>query len=158
MRLASIAYRPRTGFHASAPGLMLLLTVGCGPAATAPSSIEATAATSATTIATASPGPSASATVPAGFPLMPGSEAVASLPDDPRLVARWTSAADGAQVYAFFAEALPAAGFHVDQLAPGGEAAIITFSAPGSAQLALSLTAHGDGTRIDLRLPDAASE
>jgi hypothetical protein len=89
---------------------------------------------------------------------MPGSEEVASLPDDPELVARWTSTGNGAQVYDFFVQALPAAGFGVDQLAPGGEAAIITFSGPGDSQYAVSLTAQDAGTRIDLRLRDVAPD
>jgi hypothetical protein len=89
---------------------------------------------------------------------MPGSEAVAPTPDDdPQLLARWTSAADGAQVYEFLVEALPVAGFAIDRLAPGGEAAIIAFSAPGGPHYSVSLTAQGAGTRIDL-LTDAASD
>jgi hypothetical protein len=88
---------------------------------------------------------------------MPGSEAAASLTDDPQLVARWTTAANGAQVYDFFVDALLAAGFQVDLLAPGGEAAIIRFSAPGGPQFEVSLTPDDDGTRIDLRFPDDAS-
>jgi hypothetical protein len=71
-------------------------------------------------------------------------------------VASWTSTADGARVYDFFVDALPAAGFHIEQLAPGGEAAIIRFSSPGNLQFELSLSAEGDGTRIDLRLVDTA--
>jgi hypothetical protein len=89
---------------------------------------------------------------------MPGSEAVLPLPDDPHLVARWTTRASGAQVYAFYVGALPAAGFQIDQLAPGGEAAIILVSLPAGPPLEVSLTAHGDGTRIDLRLPDALAD
>jgi hypothetical protein len=137
---------------------ILLVLAACGPAATATSSLGTVATATATATTNTSPSASASATLPTGFPVMPGSEAVASLPDDPQLVARWTTAANGAQVYDFFVEALPTAGFVVDQLAPGGEAAIITFSAPGGTQYAVSLTAQGDGTRIDLRLPDAASD
>jgi hypothetical protein len=158
MGVRTLASRLRTTVRHSAPQLgLLLLLAACGPAATATSSMG-TAAT-ATDIPTPSPSSGASplATVPAGFPIMSGSRPVKPLPDDPRLVARWTSDSNGAQVYAFFVEALPAAGFRIGQLAPGGDAAIITFSAPGGSQFALSLTAEGAGTRIDLRLPDAAS-
>jgi hypothetical protein len=159
MRLASFASRTRTAVRDVAPPVVLLLLLAaCGPAATATSSLGAPATASATTTAIPSPGGSPLATVPTGLPVMPGSEPVAPLPNDPQLLARWTSAADGAQVYDFFVEALPDAGFQVDQLAPGGEAAIITFSTPDRSQLVLSLTARGAGTRIDLRLPDAAAD
>ena len=138
-----------------APWLALiptLLLAACVPVATATRSLEVAASVS--PVASRTPGASISATVPAGFPLMPGSEAVLPLPDDPQLVARWTTTASGAQVYAFYVEALPAAGYQIDQL-PGGEAAIILVSPPAGPPMEVSLTAHGDGTRIDLRLPDA---
>jgi hypothetical protein len=141
-----------------APLAILLLLAACGPAATATNSPGPVATATATATTTASSSASASATLPTGFPVMPGSEAVAPMPDDdPQLLARWTSAANGAQVYDFFVEALPAAGLVVDQLAPGGEAAIISFSTSDGSQFTVSLIAQGSGTRIDL-LTDAASD
>jgi hypothetical protein len=138
--------------------ILLLMLAACGPAVTTSSSLGDVATASVATTATTSPDASATATLPAGFPVMPGSEAVAPMPGDLGLLARWTSDAEGAEVYGFFVEALPAASFQIDQLAPGGEAAIITFSTPDGEQLAVSLTAQGDGTRIDLSLPDAAPD
>jgi hypothetical protein len=158
MGMRTLASRPRTSVRDSAPLLGLLLVLAaCGPSTTATSSLGTAATVTAGSTASATPVASPLATVPAGFPIKSGSEAVEPLPDEPRLVARWTSDANGAQVYDFFVEALPAAGFQIDQLAPGGDAAIITFSAPGGAQFSVSLTAEGAGTRIDLRLPDDAS-
>jgi hypothetical protein len=134
----------------------MLLLAACGPLATATSSQEAAATSS--PAASSTPGASVSTAVPAGFPVMPASEAVLPLPDDPQLLARWTTTASGAQVYDFYVHALPAAGFRIDQLAPGGEAAIIRVSRPAGPPLEVSLTAQGDGTRIDLRLSDAAAD
>jgi hypothetical protein len=132
----------------------MFLLAACGPIATETGSRGA--------LATDSPRPSTSqdpsASVPAGFPVMPTSAAVIPVPAEPQLVARWMTAANGARVYDFFVDALPAAGFQIHTLAPGGDAAIIRFSAGGAPQLELSLTAQGDGTRIDLRLPDAAGD
>jgi hypothetical protein len=158
MGVRTLTRRLRTTIRCSAllPGLLLPLAA-CGPAATATSSLGTAATPTPRFTASATPGASTLATVPAGLPMMSGAQAVEPLPEEPRLVARWTSGANGAQVYDFFVEALPAAGFQVDQLAPGGDAAIIVFSTPGGFQLSLSLTAEGAGTRIDLRLPDDAS-
>jgi hypothetical protein len=158
MGLPELATRPQTTIRHSAWLLGLLLVLAaCGPAATATSSLGPAATATARPTASATPGVSPVATVPAGLPTMSGSLAVEPVPDEPRLVARWTSEANGAQIYGFFVEALPAAGFQIDQLAPGGDAAIIVFSAPDGSQFSLSLIADGGGTRIDLRLPDDAS-
>ena len=135
--------------------LIPILLAACGPLATATSSREAVATD---TAAASTPGASVSGTVPARFPVMPASEAVLPPPDDPQLLARWTTTASGAQVYGFYVQALPAAGFQIDQLAPGGEAAIIRVSSPAGPPLEVSLTAQGDGTRIDLRLRDADAD
>ncbi|MEP6469647.1 MAG: hypothetical protein ABJC24_07735 [Chloroflexota bacterium] len=137
--------------------MLLLLLAACSPASTLTHSLAAasTPTHTASSTPTASPGATGPA-VPADFPVMPGSDAAAPLPHGPSLVARWTTAADGAQVYGFFVSALPAAGFEIEQLAPGGDAATIIFRSPGAPELELSLTADGDGTRIDLRLPETA--
>jgi hypothetical protein len=161
MSLIDHASRPLTAVHACAGILVsLLLLAACSPVPTATGSL-AVASTPGPTRSPTSPASASSpdGTAPAGlpnFPVMPGSAAVAPQPGDPSLVASWTSTADGAHVYDFFVEALPAAGFEIDQLAPGGEAAIVRFTAPDTPQLELSLTAEGDGTRIDLRLVDPA--
>ena len=101
-----------------------------------------------------SPGATELTGVPDGFPIMPGSVAVEPLPGEPRLLGRWTSPADGSQAYAFFVEALPASGFRIDELLPGGSVAVIRFATAGGEELDLQLTGAGEGTRIDLRQPD----
>jgi hypothetical protein len=102
--------------------------------------------------------PSAGATaltgVPPDFPIMPGSVAVEPLPQEAGLLGCWKSPADGSQVYAFFVEALPASGFRIDELLPGGSVAVIRFKTAGGGGLDLQLTLAGDATRIDLRQPD----
>jgi hypothetical protein len=162
MRSIDQASRWRRGVHASAGILVpLLVLAACSPASTATSSLAAVSTPRPTRSPTPTPARASSpdATAPAvlpNFPVMPGSAAVAPQPGDPSPVASWTSTADGARVYDFFVEALPAAGFHIERLAPGGEAAIIRFRSPGTPQFELSLSSEGDQTRIDLRLVDTA--
>jgi hypothetical protein len=91
--------------------------------------------------------------LPPGFPVMPGMVAEAPLPDAPGLIGRWTTKANGAEVYAFLADALPAAGYRVDLLAPGGTAAVIRFTPPDGQQLQIDLGPAGDRTFMELRLP-----
>ncbi len=158
MRLIHRASQPFTGIHACIQGpVLLLLLAACSPASTVTGSLAAASTPTHTASSTPASSPhSTGPAVPADFPVMPGSDAVAPLPHVPSLLARWTTATDGAQVYGFFVAALPAAGFEIEQLAPGGDAAIIIFTSPGAPQLELSLTADGDRTRIDLRLPETA--
>jgi hypothetical protein len=127
----------------------------CAPAAvTSPASQDVVA--TATLAPTDSAGAAATppAAVPDGFPVFPGSESVP--PADPGLVARWIAEAEGAEVYDFYVQALPAAGFAIEQRFPGGAAAVIRFSVPDGLQLDVSLTTSGSGTQVDLRLPDPA--
>jgi hypothetical protein len=134
------------------PGALLLVgaLAGCAsPGATGSGSASAHAT------ASASAGHSELAGVPAGFPIMPGSTAVEPLPTEPGLLGRWTQPVNGSVVYRFFVDALPAAGFRVDQLLPGGAVAVIRFTTAGGDGLDLQLTAARDGTRIDLRQREA---
>ena len=92
--------------------------------------------------------------VPAGLPVMPGAQ-----PDDPDpgVIARWRIDAIGPDVYRFYLDALPAAGFAVTDRFPGGGAAVIRFATPEGTTLDLSLVGEGEGssrTRIDLRPPE----
>ena len=137
--------------HRHRPAALALLAalVACtSPGATASSSIREPVTLSPSAGATELPG------VPADFPIMPGSVAVEPLPEEPGLLGRWTSAADGSQAYAFFVEALPASGFRIDELLPGGSVAVIRFATAGGEVLDLQLTGAGEGTRIDLRQLD----
>jgi hypothetical protein len=75
------------------------------------------------------------------------------LPSEPGLIARWTTKANGADVYSYLEDALPAAGYQVDLLGPGDVVAVIRFTPPGGTQLQVDLGQAGDGTFIELRLP-----
>jgi hypothetical protein len=84
------------------------------------------------------------------------SGAVAVSPAEPLAIARWTVDATGPDVYGFYLDALPAAGFVVRDSFPGGNVAVIRFTTPDGDTLDLSLVGEGDGeqTRISLRLPE----
>ena len=93
------------------------------------------------------------AAVPEGFPVSPGAEPVTP-PADTDLLARWTTDENGADVYEFYLGALPLAGFAIEQLVPGGAAAVISFSTPDGEVFDVALTASEGGTQIDLRLSE----
>ena len=94
--------------------------------------------------------------IPAGMPVMPGAEVVNAQPADPGHIARWMADDIGPDVYAFYLDALPAAGFAIEERFPGGNVAVMRFSTPEGTVLDLALVGEGDGkgTRIDLRLPE----
>lgn len=131
------------------------ITACAGPGATA-SLGEAEPASPASTpsdgVSPSAPG-SPLAAVPDGFPVGPGAEPVTP-PADMNLLARWTTDENGADVYDFYVEALPLAGFLIEQLVPGGAAAVISFSTPDGEVFDVALTASDGGTQIDLRLPE----
>jgi len=139
--------------------IVAVTTAGCGsmPASGQPVSSRAgsVAASPSSALATASPSPAPSLPeVPAGLPVMPGAE-----PTDPGLgvMARWQVDAIAPDVYRFYLDALPAAGFVVTDRFPGGGVAVIRFSAPDGKTLDLSLIVEGEGssgTRIELRPPE----
>ena len=121
-------------------------TRSLGDAATASPASSPSAATSARVSETP-------AAVPEGFPVGPGAEPVTP-PADASLLARWVTEVNGADVYDFYVEALPRAGFEIEQLVPGGAAAVISFRTPDGDVLDVALTASDGGTQIDLRLPE----
>jgi hypothetical protein len=90
--------------------------------------------------------------LPQRFPVMPGASRQLPAVADATLVARWTSDAPGPVAYAFYVDLLPAAGYPIVGLFPGGEAAVIRFRAANGGPLQLVLTRRGDGTLIELRL------
>ena len=133
--------------------LMAICLVACanGSAATPSSRIAGT---------TPTPRPSAhdggaGQAVPDGFPLMPGMEPVTHRRPEPGILARWITDADGSAVYDFYVAALPVAGFRVEQLFPGGAAAVIRFRPHDGRLLDLSLTPGIEGTQVDLEVPAA---
>jgi hypothetical protein len=92
--------------------------------------------------------------VPVGLPVMPGADPAEP---DPGVMAGWLVDAVGPDVYRFYLDALPAAGFAVTDRFPGGNVAIIRFTTPDGITLDLSLVGEGEGslrTRIELRPPE----
>ena len=86
--------------------------------------------------------------------MVPGAEPAAP---DPGVMARWLVDAIGPDVYRFYLDALPEAGFVVTDRFPGGNVAVIRFTTPEGSSLDLSLVGEGEGssrTRIDLRPPE----
>jgi hypothetical protein len=75
---------------------------------------------------------------------------------EPTVIARWTSDASSPEVYEFYLDALPAAGFVVKDRFPGGSVAVIRFTTPAGETLDLALVGQDaeGGTRISLRLPE----
>ncbi len=128
----------------SIPGLVLLVVVaaGCSMAPTGSPPADASASRSSPS---ASAGPSRSAEVrrhlPDAFPVMPGAVSVPLPDDDPGLIASWESDRVGSAAYDFYAEALPAAGYPIVGLYPGGEIAVIRFGMPDGE--VWQMVAHG---------------
>jgi hypothetical protein len=90
--------------------------------------------------------------IPAGFPVFEGAELISPVPAEPGLIARWLTNANGAAVYRFYADALPQSEFTVQELLPGGSAAVIRFTGADGIPLEVSLTADGAGTQVDLEV------
>ena len=139
--------------------LIPIAATGCAPAATVVPSFTPTATRSADAqpvLPTGSPSLPSMPGVPAGLPVIPGAQVVDPQPADAGHLARWIVDAIGPDVYAFYLDALPAAGFAIEKRFPGGNAAVIRFSTPDGTTLDLALVGEGDGdqTRIDLRLPE----
>ena len=140
--------------------LIAIAAASCVSAATTdPSSTPFATGSAGTQSALPTEYPSALASppeVPAGLPVMPGAQVVDAQPLDPGHIARWMVDAIGPDVYAFYLDALPAAGYVIKERFPGGNVAIIRFSTPDGTTLDVALVGEGDGdrTRIDLRLPD----
>ncbi|HEX2141261.1 MAG TPA: hypothetical protein VHK28_03140 [Candidatus Limnocylindria bacterium] len=76
--------------------------------------------------------------LPAGFPVPPGAESRTIQPGE-RIIARWQLNDHGSAAYDYFLRELPAAGFTVEAVAPGGAAASIRITTP-----------HGEKLQIDL--------
>ena len=140
--------------------LIAIAAASCVPAATTePSSTPLAGRSAGTQAASPTESPSALPSLPelpAGLPVMPGAQTVNAQPSDPGHIARWMVDAIGPDVYAFYLDALPAAGFVIEGRFPGGNVAVIRFSTANGTTLDLALIGEGDGerTRIDLRLPE----
>jgi hypothetical protein len=130
---------------------MVVMLAGCGTSGATGSGSPGEVTTTPPT----SPASAASPGIPKGFPVFAGAQPVTPLPSEAGLVARWRTEANGAALYGFYVDALPTAGFSVQQLLPGGAAAIIRFTGPDGVSLSLSLTGSGGGTQIDLERAEA---
>lgn len=122
-----------TLLRSTIPGLVLLAIVATGCSMTATGSPPAGASAHGSS-PSASAGPSRSAEVrrqlPDAFPVMPGALSVPLPEDDPGLIASWQSDRLGSAAYDFYVAALPAAGYPIVGLYPGGEVAVIRFRMP----------------------------
>lgn len=119
-----------------------------GPVPTGPTG-PIVAASGASSLPTWTAVPSAGPELPAGFPVPVGAVPIDG-PEEEDLLARWSVEISGASAYAFYAEALPAAGFAVVELIPGGTAAVIRFRGPLGAAWMLVLRGV-DPLLIELR-------
>ncbi len=142
-----------TGTPAALIALALLL-VGCSVGMSAgPNSSAAQAGKSgvvaASSIASAGVRPS----LPPGFPAFPGALPAPVADDDPDLIAAWTSDQLGSAAYDFYVDALPAAGYPIEGLYPGGDFAIIRFRLAAGAIWQIVIGGLvGDPTTIEVRL------
>ncbi len=138
------------------PGLVLLviLAAGCSMTATGSPSAGASARGSSPS---GSSGTSRSAEgrrqLPGAFPVMPGAVSVPMPQDDPGLIASWGSDRVGSAAYDFYVAALPAAGYPIVGLYPGGEIAVIRFGVPSGEvwQMVARGTPEGN-VAIEIRL------
>jgi len=122
-------------------------TASPGSPATSPGSPISPPTAAAVASATGTPG--ARAELPAGFPIPDGAVRTAAEGDED-LAARWTAEITGAAAYAYFVAALPAAGYGIEELIPGGTAAIIRLLGSGGEPWILILTGM-DPLLIELR-------
>jgi hypothetical protein len=91
--------------------------------------------------------------LPSGFPVLPGAVPAAMVNDDPGLIGLWNSDQLGSTAYDFYVSALPAAGYPIVGLYPGGGVALIRFRTASGA--IWQMVAHGGpgGTEaIEIRL------
>jgi hypothetical protein len=91
--------------------------------------------------------------LPDGFPVLPGAVPAPMPDDDPGLLGLWETDLVGSAAFDFYVNALPAAGYRVVGLYPGGEFALIRFGVPGGAIWQVVTRATPDGrTAVEVRL------
>ena len=91
--------------------------------------------------------------LPRAFPVLERAVPAALPADDPGLIAAWTSDRLGSAAYDFYAGSLPAAGYPIVGLYPGGDVAVIRFRVPTGA--IWQMVVHGGATgrvTIEIRL------
>jgi hypothetical protein len=89
-------------------------------------------------------------TLPLDFPVPPGAEST-TLPDDPRVIGRWTYSKAGSDAFNFYVEALPRAGYTILGQFPGGGGAVIRFQLPDGRIWQVVTEPDGDRTRITVQ-------
>jgi hypothetical protein len=105
-------------------------------------------------VGTRSPPPSALTVVlPIDFPVLEGAVPMPRPADDPGLIALWESDRQGSAAFDFYTVALPAAGYGVIGLYPGGEVALIRFVAEPGVIWQVVIHGAADGrVAIEVRL------
>ena len=84
---------------------------------------------------------------------MPGAASMPMPQDDPGLIGLWQSDRVGSAAYDFYVSALPAAGYPIVGLYPGGEVALIRFRVPEGEIWQMVAYATPDGQlAIEVRL------
>ena len=138
---------------------ILLLLAACSPSGGATLSLGEATTTSPAPSSDATPdaSPSAHASaelpeIPANFPVMTGMQPADSSAA-PDVIQAWRTAANGAQVFAFYDEQLATAGYEVGLAGPGDSVAVFRFTPPGGPELQLDLYADDGGTTVELRPP-----
>lgn len=91
--------------------------------------------------------------LPVGFPVMPGAVRQAVPAADPGLIALWETDRPGSAAYDFYVAALPAAGYPIVGLYPGGDVALIRLGMPdGSVWQVVTHLAQDGRVAIEVRL------
>lgn len=133
--------------------LIAIVAAGCSATDGGSPSARASAQPSETSLPVPSPPQVEQRELPAGFPVMPGAVAVPMPADDPGLIGLWETRELGSAAYDFYVTALPATGYPIVGLYPGGDVAMIRFAAEGGE--IWQMVAHGTtGGRaaIEIRL------
>ena len=90
--------------------------------------------------------------LPGGFPVMDGAVPMPLRAGDPGLIALWESAEAGSAAYDFYVAALPAAGYEIVGLYPGGGVALIRFRVQGEIWQVVTHGATDGQVAIEVRL------
>jgi hypothetical protein len=88
--------------------------------------------------------------LPERFPLPEGAEPALLDPADPTIIGRWYVPSPGFDVYNFYVEELPRAGYPIEGLYPGDAGAIIRFH-EGEQIVQVYMQGDLDGTDLVLR-------
>ncbi|MDQ2853870.1 MAG: hypothetical protein M3R32_03325 [Chloroflexota bacterium] len=138
--------------------VVVAVVVACGrdAAVSSPSAGQSAAASLPTDAPTAAePVPSSSidrVPLPSGFPVLPGAVPMNMADDDPGLIGLWSSDQRGSAAYDFYVSALPAAGYPIVGLYPGGDVAVIRFRSGDAIWQMVAQGGAGGTEAIEVRL------